>query len=239
MCFQCWPPLAAFSVSYSGQLATPAKCSNFNTIVLVLSISHVAMDFLLLMVPIIVLWRVNLPWTTKCRLYLVFSTGAMSCIGSVLRQLEQESIDLDSTCKYYFLSKTCHVFCYGVMFIDFTVTGSYTGILAWTVVDLGFGLLTASLPVIIGLLPQPSPSSRVAGTYYSHSVIPTTQSRAYLRSTIHTHIGSSQASQVENLKRNRLRFTGSLHSESDRQGILVKEEIELSYLPACHTEPNE
>lgn len=62
------------------------------------------MDFILLIAPMIVLWSVKMPWTDKLRLYLIFSVAAISCIGSVLRQQAQKSIDLDSTCMYLLLN---------------------------------------------------------------------------------------------------------------------------------------
>lgn len=91
--------MAAFSYLVSGQLAHAPKCNDFIFMMLVLSTSHVMMDFILLLAPIIVLWKVNMAWSAKGRLYLVFSTGAMSCIGSILRQMAQTTMNLDSTCK--------------------------------------------------------------------------------------------------------------------------------------------
>lgn len=97
-CFQCSPPPAMWNKIYSGKLSTPPTCWSTPTISNVLSVIHVVMDFCLLMTPIIVLWKVKLPTSTKIRLYLVFSTGAVSCVGSVLRQLAQQKINLDVTC---------------------------------------------------------------------------------------------------------------------------------------------
>jgi hypothetical protein len=50
-------------------------------------------------VPIIVLWRVQMPWATKIRFCVVFGIGAMSCIGSVFRQIEQAKLKTDILCQ--------------------------------------------------------------------------------------------------------------------------------------------
>lgn len=100
--FQCDPPLANFDLLVAGKLDKPAKCISNSLIGAGLSIVHVIMDFCLLTVPLIVVWKVQMHWTTKIRLYFVFSVGAMSCIGSVLRQLAQANIGLDPTCMFSF-----------------------------------------------------------------------------------------------------------------------------------------
>ena len=97
--FQCDPPKANFDSIAAGKLSTAPRCLSENTLGSGLSSIHVAMDFCLLAVPIIVLWRVQMSWATKSRFFVVFGVGAMSCIGSVLRQLEQANLKSDATCK--------------------------------------------------------------------------------------------------------------------------------------------
>ncbi|KAF4310885.1 hypothetical protein GTA08_BOTSDO13540 [Botryosphaeria dothidea] len=197
-CFQCSPPPAMWNKIYSGKLSTPPTCWSTPTISNVLSVIHVVMDFCLLMTPIIVLWKVKLPTSTKIRLYLVFSTGAVSCVGSVLRQLAQQKINLD-------------------------VTWGYTGILTWTLVDLTFGVLTASLPVLVGLIPSAWRSVSNRGTS---------------RSTRPTGSGGGDIGRGYLTNRSRATATGTRtrrgddddDAESeDRGGILVEEEFELTY----------
>lgn len=96
--FQCQPPLATYDAIAAGKLADPPKCRSTSEVGTVLSIIHVIMDFCLLTVPIIVLWKIQMHWTTKLRLYFVFSIGATSCIGSVLRQLAQAKLSADASC---------------------------------------------------------------------------------------------------------------------------------------------
>lgn len=123
-------------------------------------------------------------WSAKCRLYLIFSTGAKSCVGSVERQMAQTSMNLDSN-LYVILIPVERACCF--------VLGSYTGVLAWTMVDLGHGLVTASLPVIVGLIiPRASSSGSDA---FDHSASPTTKTGAYLRALTRNHTTSGRASQ--------------------------------------------
>lgn len=106
--FQCNPPIAEYDLIAVGKLQNPPRCANNNTFGIPLSIIHVAMDFCLLMVPIIVLWKIQMHWSTKIRLYFVFSIGAMSCIGSVMRQIAQGRLASDATCTCLRAPVTLH-----------------------------------------------------------------------------------------------------------------------------------
>ncbi|KAI5198180.1 hypothetical protein E4T39_06935 [Aureobasidium subglaciale] len=128
-CFQCSPAPAMWDKIYSGKLAQPAKCWSTLVVANALSVIHVVMDFVLLLTPIVVLWKVRLNKTTKIRLFIVFSMGSLSCVASVLRELAQKSISKD-------------------------ITYGYTSLLAWTVVDLTLEVVVASLPVISALIPK-------------------------------------------------------------------------------------
>lgn len=98
-CFQCSPAPAMWDKIYSGKLATPATCWSTLIVANALSVLHVIMDFVLLLTPMIVLWKVQLNRKTKIRLFIVFSVGGLSCVASVLRELAQKSISKDITCK--------------------------------------------------------------------------------------------------------------------------------------------
>ncbi len=97
--FQCNFQAASFDLIAAGKLNSPKKCLSENQIGISLSTIHVVMDFCLLSVPIIVLWKVQMPWPTKFRFFAVFGVGAMSCIGSVLRQIEQANLKTDILCQ--------------------------------------------------------------------------------------------------------------------------------------------
>ncbi|KAH0164812.1 hypothetical protein KCU67_g4982, partial [Aureobasidium melanogenum] len=128
-CFQCSPAPAMWDKIYSGKLVQPAKCWSTLVVANTLSVIHVIMDFVLLLTPIFVLWKVQLNKKTKIRLFIVFSMGSLSCVASVLRELAQKSISRD-------------------------ITYGYTSLLAWTVVDLTLAVVVASLPVISALIPK-------------------------------------------------------------------------------------
>jgi hypothetical protein len=98
--FQCIPVVGRFDAIATGKLPTPAKCMSTSQLGIIFSSIHVAMDFCLLTVPIIILWKVQMSLSTKLRLYFVFSIGAVSCIGSVFRQLAQASTGNDMFCMF-------------------------------------------------------------------------------------------------------------------------------------------
>ncbi|THV78795.1 hypothetical protein D6D29_07394 [Aureobasidium pullulans] len=158
-CFQCSPAPAMWDKIYSGQLAKPAKCWSTLVVANALSIIHVVMDFVLLLTPIVVLWKVRLNKGTKIRLFIVFSMGSLSCVASVLRELAQKSISKD-------------------------ITYGYTSLLAWTVVDLTLAVVVASLPVISALIPKAwgeiTQSSRIRRTTLGQGTSKGTQGQSVI-----------------------------------------------------------
>ena len=141
--FQCTGPVALkFSALAKGRHATPSKCLNGNKLGYGLAIIHSTFDFALLTVPLIVLYRMQLSTGTKIRLAFLFSIGSVSCIGSVMRQVVQAEI-----------------------YNDFDFTWAFQREHSWIVVDIFFGIVAASLPVLNALLPtrwklssQPKPA---------------------------------------------------------------------------------
>ncbi|THZ80272.1 hypothetical protein D6C84_07554 [Aureobasidium pullulans] len=158
-CFQCSPAPAMWDKIHSGQLARPAKCWSTLVVANALSIIHVVMDFVLLLTPIVVLWKVRLNKGTKIRLFIVFSMGSLSCVASVLRELAQKSISKD-------------------------ITYGYTSLLAWTVVDLTLAVVVASLPVISALIPKAwgeiTQSSRIRRTTLGQGTSKGTQGQSVI-----------------------------------------------------------
>ena len=98
--FQCKPPQAHWDLIYAGKLPDPPTCLTATFVSSLLSTWHVVMDFCLLTVPIIVLWKLQIKWSTKIRLYIVFSVGSMSCVGSVVRQIYQGRLHSDLSCPW-------------------------------------------------------------------------------------------------------------------------------------------
>ena len=99
--FYCSPARATFDLLAAGKLPGPQKCGGFNErnrLATAFNIFHIGSDFCLLSVPIIVLWKVQMHWATKMRLFFVFSIGAVSSIASVMRQIADSKPRLDETC---------------------------------------------------------------------------------------------------------------------------------------------
>lgn len=96
--FTCVPALSQYGLIRYGALASAPKCMDANAIGISLSIIHIAFDFMLLSVPLIVLWKIKMSVAKKARIGFLFSVGAISCIGSVMRQFSQFHYSADLTC---------------------------------------------------------------------------------------------------------------------------------------------
>ena len=130
--FQCTGPVnTKFSILAKGRYDKPVKCIDGNKMGYGLAIIHSAFDFALLTVPLILLHQMKLSPGKKFRLGFLFSIGSLSCIGSVMRQIIQAQIwtNLDYLWVYQ---------------------DEYT----WIIVDIFFGIVAASLPVLNAALPK-------------------------------------------------------------------------------------
>jgi hypothetical protein len=106
--FSCSPAYAGWDPIRIGRENIKPKCFSVSILGTVLSTIHVVMDFGLLAVPLIVLWKVKMGWKTKSRLYFVFSIGMMSAVGSIFRQIEQGKLGADVLCKCTYFSSSRH-----------------------------------------------------------------------------------------------------------------------------------
>lgn len=130
--FQCTGPVnLKFSALARGRHPTATKCRNGNQLGYGLAIIHSTFDFALLTVPLILLYQMRMSTGKKIRLAFLFSIGSLSCIGSVMRQVIQTRIYND---------------------LDFTWT--FRQELTWIIVDIFFGIIAASLPVLNSILPK-------------------------------------------------------------------------------------
>ncbi|KAI9680560.1 MAG: hypothetical protein M1817_004000 [Caeruleum heppii] len=120
--FQCSPQSAPFDLATFGR-ANSVKCLKQTQMQTAFNVIHIITDFVLLLVPVAVLWKLQMSLTQKLRLMFVFSLGAISCIASVMRMVlgRKQSRDL---------------------------TYDFTEKLAWTVVDVTSGVIVASLPAL-------------------------------------------------------------------------------------------
>ena len=126
--FDC-TPFANFSVVQAGKLAHPQKCDNLDKLNISLAAIHIATDFTLLSVPLIVLYKMQMSTTKKLRLGFLFSVGSFSCIGSVMRNVVESQADPD-------------------------ITWASRNIYQWVTVDIFFAIIAASLPVLNAAVPK-------------------------------------------------------------------------------------
>ena len=98
--FQCKPPRAGFNSIAAGHLDVAPVCWSELKLNTGLSVWHVLSDFCLLAVPVIVLWKTQMKWNTKARLYIVGILGLTSCISSVIRLVYQHRIGIDPLCMF-------------------------------------------------------------------------------------------------------------------------------------------
>jgi hypothetical protein len=127
--FQCDPAGGSFDLFILARSGVPPKCVGVSHMNTILRAINIALDYCLLAVPIIVLWRVQMSWKKKIRLFAMFGVGALACIGSVMALVSKFRLKTDAL-------------------------WNYTGILGWSLVELTLGVLAASLPTLAFILPK-------------------------------------------------------------------------------------
>ena len=108
---------------------------------------HIITDWFLLPVPLIIIWRLQMPWSRKIRLMAVFCIGFISSVASIMRNVLTERLGSDITCKLLVSSLRGHE-TYQIL------KGDYYPVYAWDVVDIFFATIVASLPALNGLVDQ-------------------------------------------------------------------------------------
>lgn len=191
--FQCVPARHSFDYIAIGRSNGEPQCigtANMNTI---LRVINIVLDFCLLSVPIIVVWSLQMSLRKKLRVAAVFSFGGVACIGSLMALLSKFRLKSDAL-------------------------WNYTELLAWTLVELVFGMITASLPALAVLLPGRGKS--VAG----HSTTPYTAGSV----NITRHTGAMQSRQEADYK--------PYFGKEDDVGIMRQDEYEMSSTAASDVE---
>jgi hypothetical protein len=99
--FSCSPTAVFFSLQYIGKMRDPRtiKCLNQDAISLAPRIIHIVTDWLLLPVPLIIIWQLQMPLARKLRLMIVFSVGLISSVASIMRNILSKRVTTDLTCK--------------------------------------------------------------------------------------------------------------------------------------------
>ncbi|TEY40357.1 hypothetical protein BOTCAL_0436g00070 [Botryotinia calthae] len=198
--FLCSPVWGGWDAIRLGRENVVAKCFPVGTMGTIMSTIHVIMDFGLLAVPLIVLWKVKMGWRTRGRLYVVFAVGGVSMIGSILRQIEQTKLSSD-------------------------VLWSFKALEDWTLVDLTLGVIVASLPVLSAIIPAKWKSVHTSSSYKNPSHLgshPLSNPGNYMRSKFPGKNG-------KDMKSARSRgANGGTFGESE-ENIVRTDVIELSF----------
>lgn len=100
--FKCHPAASQYSLIRTGQVANRVQCWDCDDVAIGLSAVHVAFDFALLSVPLIILYKIKMDLAKKIRLAVLFSVGSVSCIASVMRHYSQYQTRYrpDLTCEF-------------------------------------------------------------------------------------------------------------------------------------------
>ncbi|KAI9838415.1 MAG: hypothetical protein M1837_002498 [Sclerophora amabilis] len=146
------PVRAMYDIVWSAKNPGPRKKINVVRIILVLTIINTIFDWLLLAVPILVVWKIQLSKWRKAGLFLIFLVGGLACISSVMRlAARKESYTVDNTYNTF-------------------------SFILWTVLDLFFSIIVASLPALSGIFPlicgrlrKLFATGRSNGSYSNHS----------------------------------------------------------------------
>lgn len=123
---RCTPINAALDIEVWGRLEEVPSCLSISPIQKSLSIIHVAQGMVLLCCPIVMLWNIRMGLGKKIRLFTIWAVGGLTVMGGLL---------------FLLLAR-----------FDLDVTWGYTSILTWAAIDICFGLLTASLPVLDAII---------------------------------------------------------------------------------------
>lgn len=99
--FACSPIATLFSLQAIARVANPRsiKCLNDHTLSLATRTMHIVTDWLLLPVPLIILYRLRMPWKKKLRVGFIFCLGLISSIATIVRNVLSTQVTTDPTCK--------------------------------------------------------------------------------------------------------------------------------------------
>ena len=101
--FACSPVATTYTLQSIASLANPRtiKCLNQPAISLATRTLHIITDWLLLPVPLIILYRLQMPLKKKIRLGFLFCLGLTSSIATIVRNVLITSVHTDLTCESF------------------------------------------------------------------------------------------------------------------------------------------
>jgi hypothetical protein len=126
--FKCNPQYASFNLLRIAESGKVPKCLSVNSMNSILRL-NLALDFTALAIPVIVIWKVQLSWKKKARIFGLLSIGLIACIASVMTLVSQYTLEKDPL-------------------------WNYTTLLAWIMVELVVSLAAACAPTLAYLLPR-------------------------------------------------------------------------------------
>ncbi|KAF3009722.1 hypothetical protein E8E13_009078 [Curvularia kusanoi] len=126
--FKCTPQYAGFNLLRIAQSGKVPECLSTNSMNGILRL-NLALDFTALAIPVIVLWKVQLSWRKKARIFGLLSIGLIACLASVMTLVCQYTLEKDPLYNY-------------------------TTLLAWIMVELVVSLVAACAPTLAYLLPR-------------------------------------------------------------------------------------
>ncbi|KAF3043003.1 hypothetical protein E8E12_010001 [Didymella heteroderae] len=126
--FKCTPQYASFNLLRIAESGKVPKCLSVNTMNSILRL-NLALDFTALAIPVIVIWKVQLSWKKKARIFGLLSIGLIACIASVMTLVSQYTLEKDPL-------------------------WNYTTLLAWIMVELVVSLVAACAPTLAYFLPR-------------------------------------------------------------------------------------
>lgn len=121
--FGCNPVAGTFDLIPAGKSATPMKCGPYLVTGKVRVYFNVIFDFALLSTPVIIMWKVQMPIAKKIRICGIFALGSIPCVASVMTVVTSSKIESD-------------------------ITYSFISLQNWLMVDLFFGIVVASAPIL-------------------------------------------------------------------------------------------
>lgn len=97
--FQCIPAGTSFDLLAVARLGAPPTCVEVSLMNTVLRVLNIFTDYCLLLLPVVVIWKVQMSWGKKIRLLAALSVGALACVGSVMTLVAKFQLKSDVLCK--------------------------------------------------------------------------------------------------------------------------------------------
>ena len=98
--FQCNPAGGSFDLFILARSGSPPTCVGVAHMNTILRAINITLDYCLLAVPVIVLWKAQMSWKMKGRLFVMFSVGGLACVGSVMTLVSKFRLKSDALCKF-------------------------------------------------------------------------------------------------------------------------------------------